>query len=93
MGEGEDAVTVYSPGADREMKGSARYDRDMESRSAAIERETDRKRWERRQRDSGEWIDPSERNSGGGFKMTMLILVALLIAAGTVGARMMSSRS
>ena len=93
MGEGEDAVTVYSPGPDKEYRGSAKYDREVETRSAASEREADRRRWERRQRDSGEWVDRDERSSSGGMKLTMLLLLALLVAAGTVGARMMGGKS
>lgn len=86
LGEGDDAVTVYSPGEDDRYKGSAKYDRDIEARKAAAEREAERRRWERKRRAA--W---DAEGSGGadvqGPNLTILLLIILLVLAGVVGAR------
>ncbi|MCO4773806.1 MAG: hypothetical protein KDA24_27490, partial [Deltaproteobacteria bacterium] len=86
LGEGDGAVTVYSPGENEQYKGSAKYDRDIEARKAANEREADRRRWEKRQQATWE-EEGGPGGSGGGPNLTVLLLLVLLVAAGAVGAR------
>ena len=86
LGEGDDAVTVYSPGEDERYKGSAKYDRDIEARKAAAEREAERRRWERKRRAAWD-AEGSGSADVQGPNLTVLLLIILLVLAGVVGAR------
>jgi hypothetical protein len=81
MGEGDGAVTVHAPGADR-YRGSARYDREIDAASAARAREEEDKRWEKRRRERyDEEQGEGSRAPGSpalGFAR-MLLIAALLV--------------
>ena len=89
MGEGEGLVTVYSPGVDESLKGSARYDRDLESRQAGAEREVDLRRWDKKRRAAWEAEGGDVAISGEGPNLTILLLLVILVLAGVVGARLL----
>ena len=94
LGEGDDAVTVYSPGADQTYKGSARYDRDKESRKAAAEREDDVKRWDKKRSAAWDGEGGEPGMAAKGPNMMMLLLIVLLLLTGIVGAKVvMGGRS
>ena len=89
MGEGEGVVTVYSTGIDESLKGSARYDRDRESRQAGAEREVDLRRWDKKRRAAWEAEGGDVAISGKGPNLTILLLLVVLVLTGVVGARLL----
>ena len=87
VGEGDDQITVYAPGADEKYKGSAKYDRQSAERAAMAEREEDARRWDKKRRAAWDAPPEGEGSSVGGPNLTLLLLIVLLVAAGAVGAR------